>query len=93
MQPEPQLPSVEQLVAVVAELRAEVERLRAEVERLRVDNEQLRADNARLGGENAELRRRLGLNSSNSSKPPSSDGLARPGPVLGKGKGSGRRRG
>lgn len=28
-----------------------------------------------LRAENAELRRRLGLDSSNSSKPPSSDGL------------------
>ena len=79
VQPDPQLGSVGQIMAVVAELRAEVERLRA-------DNEQLRA-------ENAELRRRLGLNSSNSSKPPSSDGLARPRPLPGKGKGSGRRRG
>ena len=34
----------------------------------------------RLEAENVELRRRLGLNSSNSSKPPSSDGLARPRP-------------
>ncbi|BCB80417.1 hypothetical protein ACFQ1L_05335 [Phytohabitans flavus] len=45
----PQLDSVEQLVAVVAELRAEVERLRV--------------DNSRLRAENAELRHRLGLNS------------------------------
>ena len=33
-----------------------------------------------LQAEVAELRRRLGLNSSNSSKPPSSDGLAKPAP-------------
>ncbi|WP_147333600.1 IS701 family transposase [Micromonospora craniellae] len=47
----------------------------------------------RLEAENAELRRRLGLNSSNSSKPPSSDGLARPRPQSGKRGGSGRSRG
>lgn len=45
----------------------------------------------RLEAENAELRRRVGSNSSNSSKPPSSDGLTRPRPQPGKG--SGRRRG
>ena len=33
----------------------------------------LRAENAELRAENAELRRRLGLDSSNSSRPPSSD--------------------
>lgn len=47
----------------------------------------------RLEVENAELRRRLGLNSSNSSKPPSSDGLVRPRPQPGKRGSSGRRRG
>src|SRR5213080_4137079 len=35
----------------------------------------LRAENAALLGRLAELERRLGLNSSNSGKPPSSDGL------------------
>ncbi|MFC6021842.1 DUF6444 domain-containing protein [Plantactinospora solaniradicis] len=47
----------------------------------------------RLEAENVELRRRLGLNSSNSSKPPSSNGLAGPRPQPGESKGSGRRRG
>jgi transposase len=42
--------------------------LRGEIEALRVENVELRV-------ENAELRRRLELDSSNSSKPPSSDGL------------------
>jgi transposase len=37
----------------------------------------LRAENAALKQEIAELRRRLGKDSSNSSKPPSSDGLAK----------------
>ncbi|NLU80923.1 IS66 family transposase, partial [Micromonospora sp. HNM0581] len=39
----------------------------------------------RLEAENTELKRRLGLNSSNSSKPPSSDGLSRPARQPGKG--------
>ncbi|MDP9793721.1 transposase [Catenuloplanes nepalensis] len=76
---------MEQLVAVVTQLQAEVQRLR-------VVNEQLRAQNAVLRAENAVLRRRLGMNSSNSSMPPSSDGLARPRPQPGA-KAGGRRRG
>jgi Transposase IS66 family/Family of unknown function (DUF6444) len=39
------------------------------------ENEALRRENAALRAEVDELRRRLGLDSSNSSKPPSSDGL------------------
>jgi transposase len=42
---------------------------------LRSEIEALRAGYAALEAENAELRRRLDLDSSNSSKPPSSDGL------------------
>jgi len=38
---------------------------------------ELRREIAALKQENAELRRRLGLNSSNSSKPPSSDGFSK----------------
>jgi transposase len=53
----------------------------------------LRARVEWLEAENAELRRRLGLNSTNSSKPPSSDGLAKSRPGSRQGKGSGRRRG
>ena len=52
---------------------------------------ELRERVERLEAENAELRRRLGLNSSNSSKPPSSDGLAKPCPRRGEGKSGGRR--
>ena len=41
---------------------------------------QLGAELAVVAAENAELRRQLGQNSRNSSKPPSSDGLAKPVP-------------
>src|SRR4051794_2572743 len=50
--------------AVIAALQAEIV--------------QLRAENAALLGRLAELERRLGLNSCNSGKPPSSDGLKKP---------------
>lgn len=48
---------------------------------------------AQLEVEVGELRRRLGMNSTNSSKPPSSDGLDAARPQRGRGKGAGRRRG
>ena len=44
-----------------------------ELERLRLENSQLRRENAELKARLLELERRLGQNSSNSSKPPSSD--------------------
>src|SRR3954462_2807544 len=47
----------------------------AVIQALQAENAQLRADNAVLTARLAELERRLGLNSSNSCKPPSSDGL------------------
>jgi transposase len=66
----------------VAILRASVERLSAHnavlasaKATLAAQNETMRRDNAALLARVAELERRLGLNSSNSSKPPSSDGL------------------
>jgi transposase len=60
----PSLPSYAELLALVGELRSELAAARAEI--------------AELRAENAELKRRLGMNSRNSSKPPSSDGLAKP---------------
>nr|BAL56953.1 transposase [uncultured Chloroflexota bacterium] len=62
-----QLLEIDILLKRLASLEAEVARLQAEVARLG-------AENARLQAENAELRRRLGLNSQNSHRPPSSDG-------------------
>jgi transposase len=65
-------------------LRASIERLVAqnavlagERAMLAVQNETMRRENAALLARVAELERRLGLNSSNSSKPPSSDGLSK----------------
>jgi transposase len=52
----------------------------------------LKAKLEELEAENAELKRRLGLNSRNSSKPPSADGLEKPPPKSMRGK-SGRRPG
>jgi transposase len=67
----PPLPSYSDLVALVGELRAELAMTRSELAAARAEIAELRA-------ENAELKRRLGMNSKNSSKPPSSDGLAKP---------------
>ena len=53
----------------------DIEPLKAIIHEVCGENERLKAENERLKAENAELRRRLGLDSTNSHKPPSSDGL------------------
>jgi len=50
----------------------------AVIQALRAENALLRAENTALAARLAELERRLGLNSSNSGKPPSSAGLKKP---------------
>src|ERR1700704_3743172 len=50
----------------------------AVIEALQAENALLRAENAALRERLADLERRLGLNSSNSGKPPSSDGPKKP---------------
>jgi transposase len=77
---------------VVIDRDASRDELLVLVDRLVVTNEALVATNEALAARIAELERRLGLNSRNSSKPPSSDGLAKPPPRSLRGK-SGRRPG
>jgi transposase len=72
-------PTKEELIALVAAQAARIEALLAE--------------NAALKARIAELERRLGLNSSNSSKPPSSDGLTKPARVKSLREGSTRKSG
>ena len=67
-----------QLVADNAELRADNAELRAENAQFRAENAQFRAENAQLRQLVEQLQRRLGLDSSNSGKPPSSDGPGKP---------------
>jgi transposase len=65
------------LLATCSRQRREIDRLAAEQAELVAANQELVAERDELRQRNAELERRLGLDSGNSSKPPSSDGLKR----------------
>jgi hypothetical protein len=64
--------------ALIDALRGDLDGVRRENAALRDDGVSLRRENAELREKIAELERRLNKNSSNSSKPPSSDGLKKP---------------
>ena len=75
----------EELLAIIASQAAHIDVLTArldaqaaQMQAQRVQMEAMAAENVALRGKVAELERRLGLNSTNSSKPPSSDGLKKP---------------
>jgi regulator of replication initiation timing len=63
------------LAVLLGALRRDVDSLREENTALCQENATLRQENAALKQQVAELQRRLDKNSSNSSKPPLSDGL------------------
>jgi hypothetical protein len=64
--------------ALIDGLRDDLDDVRRENAALRGEGGSLRRENAELREKVAELERRLSKNSSNSSKPPSSDGLKKP---------------
>src|SRR5208283_2976949 len=66
------------LAELIGALRRDVDTLREANTALCQENATLRQENAALKQQVAELQRRLDKNSSNSSKPPSSDGLKKP---------------
>jgi len=60
---------------LVAKLIADNAKLLDDNEKLLIENKKLLIENKKLLTENAELKRSLGMDSNNSSKPPSSDGF------------------
>ena len=60
-------------LAIIEELQHQIELLRERIVYLEQENQTLKEENSRLGEENDRLKERLGLNSTNSSLPPSRD--------------------
>lgn len=68
---------IDALETEIASVRSEHIELRSQITTLSSENSRLSSENSRLSSENAELRSRLNLNSKNSHKPPSTDGLSK----------------
>ena len=66
-----------ELKMLISVLLMRIDALEADVASVRSEHSKLRSQNATLSSENAELRSRLNLNSKNSHKPPSTDGLSK----------------
>ena len=69
---------IDVLTARIDSLTARLDAQTAQMQSQRLQMEAIAAENVALRGKVAELEYRLGLNSTNSSKPPSSDGLKKP---------------
>jgi regulator of replication initiation timing len=71
---------IEALSFEVSNISKQLDEANSSIEMLKLENKKLRLENQALKLENQELKNRLGLNSTNSSKPPSSDGYNKPQP-------------
>ena len=69
---------IDVLTARIDSLTARLDAQTAQMQSQRLQMEAIAAENVALRGKVAELEHRLGLNSTNSSKPPLSDGLKKP---------------
>ena len=67
--------SHDKLIELIESLILEVNYLKEENKLLKEENRLLKEENRLLKEENQKLKSQLGLNSSNSSKPPSTDGF------------------
>jgi transposase len=64
----------------LSQLLVALETINTELSSIRAENERLQEENEKLSEENRKLKEQLAKNSSNSSKPPSSDGFNKPVP-------------
>ena len=66
------------LITIILQMQSDIEMLKEENAILRAENEQLRQENQELRLRVSELERQVNMNSTNSSKPPSTDGFKNP---------------